>query len=396
MSSEMLASQINLDGMSVPRVYEPHSVAEAADLLERAGRGGERVLLTAGCTRLVFGNVGGPFDAALSTRKLNNVIHYEPDDMTLAVEPGCTIAQLKTLLGQHNQALALDAAHEEQATIGGAVATGLSGPRRLGSGSLKDWLIGIEVAGPDGAIAKAGGMVVKNVTGFDMMHTHYGALGALGLITRINLKVFPQAASSRSIEMRFDSAASAHAAGVSLLNSQLQPSSIVMSNDEGWTLYVRCDAPSSAIERLTQRIIESANDATSPASVDTSADGDRALASFRRAVDLIANEAVARLPVSASRQSTALATLDRVPDLHVCADLGSGLIYIASPYSDYWLKTIQEASPDATYLSLPAGAKGGMDVFGPVSAPAADVVRRLKHSFDPNGVLNRGRFVLGL
>jgi glycolate oxidase FAD binding subunit len=396
MSSEMMLDEVTVDGAAISRVFEPQSVPEATEVLTLAGRENQRLLLCGGRTRLNFGNVGGPFDAALSTRKLNSVIHYEPDDMTLAVEPGCTVAQIKSLLAEHNQVLALDAAHEESATIGASVATGLSSPRRLGSGSLKDWMIGIEVAGPDGAIARAGGMVVKNVTGFDMMHVHYGALGAFGLITRINLKVFPQAASSRSLSIRFDTAESAHAAGIALLMSQLQPSSVVVSNDQGWTLRVRCDAPSSAIERLVERIAHSASESVSPLAVEISSDGDDALVSFRSVVNLRDNQAVARLSVPGSRQGDVLATISQVEDQSVCADIGSGLVYVSGPPTVDWLRMVRGLCREVAFLTLPADLKRDLDTLGPISVPAADVIRRLKNSFDPNGILNHGRFVLGL
>jgi glycolate oxidase FAD binding subunit len=396
MSANAALDAVMVDGSPISHVLEPESVAEAASLLADANRSGQRLLLCGGRTRLAFGNTGGPFGAALSTRKLNRVIHYEPDDMTLAVEPGCTIEQIKSLLETHNQTLGLDAAHENDATIGASVATGLSGPRRFGSGSLKDWLIGIEVAGPDGAISKAGGMVVKNVTGFDMMHMHYGALGAFGLIVRMNLKVFPRPASSRAISLRFDELDSAYQAAITLLTSQLQASSIVVSNGGGWTLDVRCDAPASAIDRLTERVTTAACSAVSPASVDVSDNGDRAVDSFRTVVDLSGSEAVARLPIPASRQHHALATLQSWVSPRVCADFGSGVVYLAGHATGEWVERVRSISNDASFLSLPADLKRGIDVFGLTPGPAAEVIRRMKRAFDPHGTLNRGRFVLGL
>ncbi|HUG16076.1 MAG TPA: FAD-binding oxidoreductase [Thermomicrobiales bacterium] len=395
MSAEIASDILTVDSQRVSTVLEPDTVAEAAAIVSDARRDGRHLVIAGGRTRLSFGAVGGPFDASLSTRRLNRVIHYEPDDMTLAVEPGCTIRQVKTLLEAHNQTLALDAAHEDRATIGASVATGLSGPRRLGSGSLKDWLIGIETLGPDGALAKAGGMVVKNVTGFDMMHVHYGALGAFGLITRVNLKVFPRPACSRTITMRFDDAADAHAAAVSLLASQLQPSAITIANDEGWTVRVRCDAPGSAIDRLADRIVASATTAAL-AAVRLHGEGDLAVNAFRDVVDLTSGRGVARLPTPASRQLDVLVQLETFHGQRVCADVGSSLIYVAARPSSTWLSQIRTLCANATFLALPADLKAGLDVFGPLSAPNSDVVKRLKSSFDPGGTFNQGRFVLGL
>src|SRR5919204_575225 len=80
----------------------------------------------------------------------------------------------------------------QRATIGGLLATALTGPRRYGAGTLRDVIIGISVAYPDGTLGKAGGLVVKNVSGFDMMRLHYGALGSLGVIVAASFKVFPR------------------------------------------------------------------------------------------------------------------------------------------------------------------------------------------------------------
>jgi glycolate oxidase FAD binding subunit len=396
MSSDVTFAPITVDGADVDRVEEPATVEELRELLHDVGADGASALIAGGRTRTAFGNLGGPFDLAISTRRLNRVIHYEPDDMTLAVEPGCTIADIARLLDDQGQMIALDVAHPMRATIGGSYATGMSGPRRLGGGSLKDWVIGVEVAGIGGAVAKAGGMVVKNVTGFDMMHLHYGALGAFGVVARLNLKVFPRSGASRSVILGFRDSADAHAASVALLRSQLQPSSLLVSNDDGWQLAVRCDAPESAIARVAERVVETASSATKPDGHDVLDDGTAALVPFLRITDLSASRIVARLPVPASRQAAALRQIEAFDPVDVCADVGSGLVFLALSDGRGVPESVSRRWDQTTFLALPAPAKHGMDVFGPTPAAAADVIRRLKSSFDPARQLNRGRFALGL
>lgn len=394
MSSDATTRPVEVDGATVPHVIEPETVDELRVYLAAAERDEMRVLVVGGSTRLAFGNCADPFDVAISTQRLNRVIHYEPDDMTLAVEPGCTIAQIAQTLAENNQFIALDVAHAGTATIAGSYSTGMSGPRRLGGGSLKDWVIGVEVASTSGVVAKAGGMVVKNVTGFDMMHLHYGALGAFGVVTRLNLKVFPAMRASRSVALAFDHPVAAHAAGIALLRSQLQPASILVANDDGWLLHVRCDAPESAIGRVVDRVVSVASDGSSPVGVEVSDDPSRALAPFTTVTDLSASRGVARLPITASRQAPVLDVLATSEQL-VCADLGSGLIYVAARASAGWVREMRELAP-ATFLALPADLKRGLDVFGPLDAAAGEVVARLKASFDPQSRLNSGRFVNAL
>lgn len=396
MSSDLRAATVVVDGATIDHVVEPETVDELRETLRRVNSDDQRAVICGGQSRLAYGNLGGPFDLAISTARLNRVIHYEPDDLTLAVEPGCTLRQLDELLATHGQQLALDVAHDERATIGGSYATGLSGPRRLGGGSLKDWVVGVEVAGPDGSLAKAGGMVVKNVTGFDMMHAHYGALGALGIVTRLNLKVFPRPGAVRSLSMRLRTSAEAHAAGVALLGSQLQPSSIVVTNADGWRLDVRIEAPPGAIDRVVARTFDAASAGAPFLDASDSVDPRAALAPFTRVADLLVHPAVARLAVPASRQATAIANLDATGNRGICADLGSGLIYVAGQPTVAWLTATQSVSERPTFLKLPPDEKRDRDVFGALDARAVDIVGRLKAAFDPAGRLNHGRWVAGL
>src|SRR5690606_23280391 len=127
----------------------------------------------------------------IDMRGLSQVIDYSPVDLTIAVQPGMTLHAIDELLAAERQRLVLDAPNRERATIGGAFAAGLSGPRRLKYGALKDFVVGIEVVTSAGEIAKAGGMVVKNVSGYEMARLHYGAHGAFGIVARLNLRVQP-------------------------------------------------------------------------------------------------------------------------------------------------------------------------------------------------------------
>lgn len=396
MLSDVGAGTIDIDGALVHDVRTPDSVGELQATLQEISAARQTAVVVGGGTRLVFGNVGGPFEVAISTRNLNRILQYEPDNMTIAVEPGCTIGQIRDLLAGDLQTIALDAAHDGRSTIGGAYATGMSGPRRLGGGSLKDWVIGVEVAGPDGVIAKAGGMVVKNVTGFDMMHLHYGALGAFGVVTRLNLKVFPAPSASRSIELTFSTPEPAYDAGIALLRSQLQPASILCWNDaRGWHVSARCDAPEAAMDRLVERMLAVASAKTAADGSAVCDGGDAAVRPFTSLVDLTVGDIVVRLPVTASRQPSVVGALAEA-GWQVCADLGSGLIYARRPPDKGFDGLSVDLANTATWLALPPDLKADRDVFGPTPPSVQPILRRLKDSFDPDRRLNRGRFVLGL
>src|SRR5438874_8668927 len=112
--------------------------------------------------------------------------------MTVTVQAGITLAKLQELLASENQRLPVDVPQAERATIGGALAANVSGCRRYGFGTLRDYLIGISVVNDEGQEVKAGGRVVKNVAGYDLCKLYIGSLGTLGIITQVTLKLKPR------------------------------------------------------------------------------------------------------------------------------------------------------------------------------------------------------------
>jgi glycolate oxidase FAD binding subunit len=122
---------------------------------------------------------------------LDRVIDYPARDMTITVEAGITIHRLQELLHKEGQRLPIDVPSADRATLGGAMATNVSGPRRYGFGTLRDYVIGISVINDQGQETKAGGRVVKNVAGYDLCKLHVGALGTLGIISQATLKLKP-------------------------------------------------------------------------------------------------------------------------------------------------------------------------------------------------------------
>jgi glycolate oxidase FAD binding subunit len=114
--------------------------------------------------------------------------------MTITVQAGMTVAQLQSTLAREKQRLPIDVPHAERATVGGIIATNMSGPRRYGWGTLRDYVIGISVVNDEGHEIKAGGRVVKNVAGYDLCKLFVGSMGTLGVITQVTFKLRPLAA----------------------------------------------------------------------------------------------------------------------------------------------------------------------------------------------------------
>jgi glycolate oxidase FAD binding subunit len=160
-------------------------------LVRKAGGDGHAVYPFGGQTRLDFGLPPLKKGLAVDLRRLDQVLDYPARDMTITVQAGLTIARLAEALAAEGQRLPIDVPRAEQATLGGALATNTSGPRRLGFGTLRDYVIGINIVNDLGEEVKAGGRVVKNVAGYDLCKLHVGALGTLGVICQVTLKLRP-------------------------------------------------------------------------------------------------------------------------------------------------------------------------------------------------------------
>src|SRR5205814_7557519 len=181
-----------IDGFGPIPVVEPVTVAEVSGVVRRAAQEGQAIYPLGGRTMLDLGLPPGRPGLAVSTTALSQVIDYPARDMTITVQAGITLARLQELLRAENQRLPVDVPQSERATLGGALAVNVSGPRRYGFGTFRDYVIGITVVNDEGHEAKAGGRVVKNVAGYDLCKLHIGALGTLGIITQVTLKLKPR------------------------------------------------------------------------------------------------------------------------------------------------------------------------------------------------------------
>jgi glycolate oxidase FAD binding subunit len=182
---------------AAPRAVAPADAAEAAGELAACARAGEAVVFAGGSTLQSIGNAPLRCDVAFQTSGLRGIAAYDHRDMTAGIHAGTTMAEIARLLGEFNQWIPFDAPEPARATIGGTLAAGWAGPRRAAYGRPRDLVIGSTLALTDGTLAHAGGMVVKNVTGYDMSKLYVGSLGTLGLIVRANVKALPRPAAFR-------------------------------------------------------------------------------------------------------------------------------------------------------------------------------------------------------
>lgn len=170
----------------------PASPAELGDIVRHAAARGEAIYPLGGRTMLDLGLPPTKPGIGVNLTALDQVIDYPARDMTITVQAGITLAQLQQVLATENQWLPIDVPLPDKATLGGAIACNVSGPRRYGYGTFRDYVIGITVVNDRGQEVKAGGRVVKNVAGYDLCKLYTGSLGTLGVITQVTLKVRPK------------------------------------------------------------------------------------------------------------------------------------------------------------------------------------------------------------
>ena len=173
-------------------VVWPDSTAELAAVMKTCYRYGLPVLPWGGGTRQAIGTLATPPAVVVVTRKLRRILHYEPDDLTIGVEAGMTLAELQTILAAYHQRFPIIMTTSNQSTLGGLVATATDSPLQTGYGALRDLVLGLTVVQVDGTVIHIGGQVVKNVSGYDLPKLFVGSYGTLGIITEVRLRTFPQ------------------------------------------------------------------------------------------------------------------------------------------------------------------------------------------------------------
>jgi glycolate oxidase FAD binding subunit len=219
---------LTIDGISPPKVARPDSIQELAEIL--SAEKGAVVPAGAG-TQLHFGNPLRRGDCVVDLRSLSRITEYVPADLTIHVEAGVTLERLEHALLENNQFLPLDPWNGPSATIGGIAATNAQGPFRA-AGTIRDWIIGMTVVEIEGRISKAGGRVVKNVTGYDLQKLYTGSLGTLAVIAEISLKLRAKFARTATAIAKFEDVDAAAECVAAIRKSPVQPVACVWVGPE--------------------------------------------------------------------------------------------------------------------------------------------------------------------
>jgi glycolate oxidase FAD binding subunit len=377
-------------------VLAPSNSAELAEALREAAAAGRTISLAGNSTKRQMAGAVEPADVAVTTMSLRGVLQYEPRDLTISVAAGVSWCEFTHLLAENRQMVPLDPPFADGATVGGVISANCSGPRRRLYGTARDLVIGMEFATLEGKLVKSGGMVVKNVAGLDMAKLMIGSFGTLAAITVVNFKLQPMPEVERSFLLPFDSAAAAIAARNVILKGQLQPSAIDLLNpaaartlgNSRWLLALRAGGNAAAVERYEQEFADF---------TDALAFEQERQQTLWRHVEnftpqfLAAHQDGAVIRASCTLKDTE-AVMESFPGPAV-ARAGSGVCYgyfERAQAAAEWLAGTQPSGCRAVIEFAPEESRRRLALW-PSPGGDFEIMKRVKHLFDPGNLLNRGR-----
>ena len=413
-----------VDGFVPQAVVLPASVREIQEVLSYATDRKLSVIPAGNGTKLGIGNPPDKVDLVLSMSRLDQILEYEPADLTVTVQAGIRLVALQARLAEYGQYLPLDPPYANHATIGGITATNSSGPSRLRYGAARDLVLGVHTVQSSGTVLKSGGKVVKNVAGYDLNKLYIGSFGTLGLITAVSFKLQPLPETERTALLSFKETTQAVDVALKILGSQLLP--IFLNLVVNGVPFTEIAEPCLLIGMEGHRD-----------TVEWQIDQVRTLAEQNGAIGVGVYEGTPQRDIQTSMRSfpegswtsqivmskanvpvtdvegfinTALATNSDLPCLvQVMGLMGSGIVYVA--FSDFpennvlvqpvvdALAQLRDAAAavggNLMVESAPTQIKHQIDVWGPVGN-SFELMKSIKARLDATSLLNTGRFVGGI
>ena len=416
-----------IEGKTAKVVVLPQTVEEVSEIMKVASSESLAVIPWGGGTKIGFGREPNRADIVLCTGRLNQVLEYEASDLVAATQCGITLKEFQRFLREKNQFLAIDPPHlENGATVGGIIATNDSGPRRLRYGTMREFLIGIKVVRSDGAVVKGGAKVVKNVAGYDIPKLYVGSFGTLGIIVEGIFRLYPIPELSQTYIVSFSALEVLQGAVDSILNSSLVPTcletlspsltdcisdklSLNISRGK-YALAIRMESVEKAVRDQISKVKAICGERNGQGiSIDGSLEETlwEEIREFpwRNSPNSKAVCKASVLITDVPRIFQALRELSNDHGVRVYASsrAGNGIVIVSmegeiSPLIEATSSLhnlVSSLKGNLMIQDAPSYVKAQLDVWGEIGAPLK-VMERLKSLFDPNNILNPGRFVGGI
>ena len=357
----------------------PTDAEELARALADAAGDGLSVIPIGGGRALGMGDPPVRFDLALETSGLDRMVDFSPHDLTVTVEAGMTLEALQGELAKAKQFLPLDPFGGPGHSIGGLLATGWSGPLRLRYGTARDYLVGLRVALPDGRLARSGGRVVKNVSGYDLNKLHLGALGTLGVIVEASFKLFPAPLFEETVRRPAARFEEAWTEAERALGLKMPPVALELVNEAGaYSLVARIAGSEAGVRRILSELGWA-----------------KAPATFWQEHQGRTSERWARLSV---RRGALAKLLRSFPaNTRWVAQPGVGVAHwfdFDSAEEFRAMRTAAEAAGGSlVVLAATPEFKRQVGAWG-TPPPTVDLMRQLRNAFDPKRTISPGRYVV--
>jgi glycolate oxidase FAD binding subunit len=407
---DLLAAR-GVDGIYPSVICSPADAEEVSEALRVCRETDAAVTPWGGGTAVKLGNLPERVEVIIDLSKLNRVVEHDHANLTATVQSGITLAAMKEITAGARQFVPFDVPSPQRSTIGGIAAANLNGARRVCYGSVRDLVIGMKVALPTGEPIKAGGKVVKNVAGYDMCKLFVGSLGTLGIITELTLRLTPLPEAEATLVVSGSLLELSEFAG-EILESVLLPSAIVLWKSEtsssgevsqsGWHLAVRAEGFAEHVDRHLRDFQLTAERFGLSMAICNNTAHEKLWAGICD-FPVLGPELVFCVTVPRSAAADLLHsvqewnTTDDSPA--IVADMAAGAIWVrsnqtklaAARFAQLRSKAVQH-NGQVVLVVAPADLKRNLDIWGP--APASFfLMRRIKQQFDPQRLMNPGRFV---
>ena len=388
---------------STPYLLFPHTTEALAEIVKQAARHQWRILICGNGTKIDWGKTTQNIQLVVSMQKCDRLIEHAVGDLTVTVEAGMKLVDLQAKLRSQNQFLPIDINYAD-ATLGGIVATADTGSWRQRYGGVRDLLLGLSFVRADGEIAKAGGRVVKNVAGYDLMKLFTGAYGTLGIMTQLTFRTFPLITNSQTLVLQGEAKAIAQTCQA-IRNSGLTPtamdllSSTIMSklNLGSSSLMLRWQTIPESIERQISQVTEIAQQLD----LNSNIYRDEAETIWQDCTDTI-NTLHSPTAITCKigiAPAAAISLLEQIGNLSILARIhassGIGQLQIEEDYKivQRMREYCQQNQGFLTILNAPPAIKQQADVWG-YSGNGIKAMQALKNQFDPQNILNPERFIV--
>lgn len=395
-------------------IFTPQSELEAAAIIGERAEAGRPIAIIGGNTRAGFGNPVQA-DAALSSRALSGIVSYNPAEMVMTVKAGTPTADVQAALTEARQMMAFEPMDHRaimgttgEPTIGGVFAANVSGPRRYVAGAARDSLLGIRFVNGSGEAIKAGGRVMKNVTGLDLVKLLAGSYGTLGLLTEVTFRVLPVPPAEVTLvisgledETAANAMAAAMATSLEISGAAHLPESVKSRFlngllPEGAATVLRLEGLAASIEARSQKL------KTLLASVGTMTSLERGESRtlWQEIRDVApyagnASKPLWRVSIAPSQGHKLVAALRLEAGIDAFYDWQGGLVWMqmeADPEAQLLRGYIRSlGGGHATLLRAADNVRRTVPAFEPLNAVESALSQRIKHKLDPAGLFNPGR-----